>query len=109
MSGGAPPDLLGKDEVASSNLASSSIKQKSAQQSGLFVLFRRSRFELANLGPPVPGWPLLFYSFVQNPFPGIVLNVLPNLVIILLIADHVIVIRPLEDGFSNFLRYKNLN
>ena len=24
MSGGAPPDLLGKDEVASSNLASSS-------------------------------------------------------------------------------------
>ena len=26
MSGGAPPDLLGKDEVASSNLASSSKK-----------------------------------------------------------------------------------
>ena len=45
MSGGAPPDLLGKDEVASSNLASSSIKQKSAQQSGLFVLFRSARFE----------------------------------------------------------------
>ena len=32
--------ILGKDEVASSNLASSSIKQKSAQKSGLFVLFR---------------------------------------------------------------------
>ena len=31
--------ILGKDEVASSNLASSSIKQKSAQKSGLFVLF----------------------------------------------------------------------
>ena len=27
MSGGAPPDLLGKDEVASSNLASSSKKK----------------------------------------------------------------------------------
>ena len=37
MSGGAPPDLLGKDEVASSNLASSSKTPDSEQESGVFL------------------------------------------------------------------------
>ena len=46
--------ILGKDEVASSNLASSSIKQTPARLSGCFVLFRCSRFELAK---PVKIWP----------------------------------------------------
>ena len=46
--------ILGKDEVASSNLASSSIKQMSAQESGLFVLFRcNTRFERLNRNSPV--------------------------------------------------------
>ena len=35
MSGGAPPDLLGKDEVASSNLASSSKKQEQVERLAL--------------------------------------------------------------------------
>ena len=37
MSGGAPPDLLGKDEVASSNLASSS--KRTPIPLGIGVLF----------------------------------------------------------------------
>ena len=52
--------ILGKDEVASSNLASSSIKQKSAQESGLFVLFRcDARFERSNatrMSVAAEGW-----------------------------------------------------
>ena len=44
-SGGVPPDLLGKDEVASSNLASSSIKIRNHLVSDFFI-FVGARFEL---------------------------------------------------------------
>ena len=51
MSGGAPPDFLGKDEVASSNLASSS--KKSVIPSGMADFLELRRFELAK---PVRIW-----------------------------------------------------
>ena len=46
--------------------------------------------------------------FLQEPFPRIVFDVLPYFVIVLLIADHMVVIGTLKNGFSDFLRYEDL-
>ena len=47
-------------------------------------------------GDPIP-YEFSFKSTIfDNPFPGIMLNILPYFVIILLIADHMVVIGALE-------------
>ena len=43
----------------------------------------------------------------QHPFFGIVVDVFPDLVVILLIADHMVVIGTLKNGHSNFLGRQN--
>ena len=54
-------------------------------------------------GAPVPGCPLRMRIIPENPFLGIVFDVLPNTVVILLIADHMIIITGLPDVFTVFL------
>ena len=52
--------------------------------------------------------PLQKAMFLQEPFPWIVFDVLPYFVIVLLIADHMVVVGTLKNGFSDFLRYEDL-
>ena len=52
--------------------------------------------------------PLQMVLFLQHPFPGIVLNIFPNLVVILLIADHMVVVGPLKNNRSNISMRKQL-
>ena len=49
--------------------------------------------------------PLLLFivPFLDGPLARVIFNIFPNLVIILLIADHMVIIGTLEDSFSNFL------
>ena len=45
--------------------------------------------------------PLQKAMFLQEPFPWIVFDVLPYFVIVLLIADHMVIIGALENFFAN--------
>ena len=145
--------ILGKDEVASSNLASSSKKEPRPSGLGSFfaapdlnhlnasVRWPLARSQLDGIdslifAPPTQGqkckqiwlaappsfWRgLLFFqsavggdrvhrllrfclfvsSFLHDPFPGIILNVFPNFIVIPLITDHVVIIGSLEDNRPN--------
>ena len=44
----------------------------------------------------------LYHVTVQGPFFGIILNILPDFIIIGLIADYMIIIGTLKYGFANF-------
>ncbi len=46
---------------------------------------------------------LFIFSVLHEPFPGIIFNILPNFIIILLIADHMVIIPALPDIFAVFL------
>ena len=138
--------MLGKDEVASSNLASSSKTLGNLVFPRVFLiscekvrphpfsvilakgcgLIMRSKIYFPEqiymiVGTPVlgclsvfatcyadtPGGVSLRYSFkmllLHNPLLGIDFNVFPNLIIILLIADHMVIIPGLPDILAVFL------
>ena len=48
-------------------------------------------------------------TVLHGPFYGIILNILPNFVEIMLIAYHMVVIGSLEDGFLNFFCCQHLD
>ena len=88
--------ILGKDEVASSNLASSSIRKP--HPTGWGFLMDNDRFEPSKCNSPVDCCRRRLDG--GEPFHWIVLNVLPYFVIIPLITDHMVVIGTLENLFS---------
>ena len=124
---GVSLSILGKDEVASSNLASSSKPLKLFEFQGLFftlgnepdrILFhifswkdavwkcvQKSAFlNSGTMWAPFPTkrWIFVFPSFYE-PFSWIVFDILPYFVVILLVADHMIVISGLPDVLAVFL------
>lgn len=43
---------------------------------------------------------MLFLCILQKPFSGVLVDVVPDLVVVLLVSDHVVIVGSLEDPFS---------